>query len=56
MFRGATTPPLDKLEKLQEALGWLNGFLDGHSYCVGNSITVADHVLIATVSSLAAAG
>ena len=56
MFRGADKPDPEKLEKLQEALGWLNGFLDGHDYAVGNNITVADHVLVATVATFEATG
>ncbi|XP_045612808.1 glutathione S-transferase 1 isoform X2 [Procambarus clarkii] len=45
-----------KLEALQEALTWLDDFLDGHSWAVGNSLTVADIVLVATVSTVEAAG
>ena len=44
------------LAKLQEALGWLNGYLDGHNYVSGCSITIADHALVASVSSFDAAG
>merc|ERR1711921_5603 len=56
LFRGAEKPDPEKLEKFQEALGWLNGFLEGHDYCVGNNITVADHVLVSTVATVEAAG
>merc|ERR1711915_32582 len=56
LFRGANKPDPEKLEKLQEALGWLNGFLEGDDYAVGNSVTVADHTLVASVSTFEAAG
>ncbi|XP_076034907.1 glutathione S-transferase 1-like [Oratosquilla oratoria] len=49
-------PEPEKLEKLQEALGWLEGFLSGHDYAVGDSLTVADCVLAASVETIDAAG
>lgn len=56
MFRGEETPNPEKLEKVHEALGWLDGYLAGHNWAVGNSITIADHVLVATVSTFEASG
>ncbi|XP_063591003.1 glutathione S-transferase 1-like [Penaeus indicus] len=56
MFRGETKANPEKLEKLHEALGWLDGYLDGHEWAVGNSVTVADFVLVSTVSTFEAAG
>ena len=51
LFRGEEFNP-DKLARLQEALGWLDGFLSGHKFAVGNNITIADHTLLATVSTI----
>ncbi|KAG0713704.1 Glutathione S-transferase 1, isoform C [Chionoecetes opilio] len=42
----------EKLERLQEALGWLDGFINGHKFVAGDNITVADHTLLATVSTI----
>ncbi|XP_042243367.1 glutathione S-transferase 1-like [Homarus americanus] len=56
VFRGQEEPNPQKLESLQEALGWLNDFLDGHEWAVGDTTTIADHVLVASVSTLEAAG
>ncbi|MCL4145950.1 UNVERIFIED_CONTAM: hypothetical protein GTU68_051792 [Idotea baltica] len=55
LFQGEDPDPA-KLESLNEALGWFNGFLEGHEFCVGDSITVADFSLIASISSLIEAG
>ncbi|KAL7632193.1 UNVERIFIED_CONTAM: hypothetical protein RMT77_017498 [Armadillidium vulgare] len=44
-------------ESIHEALKWFNDYyLDGHNFCVGNNLTVADFCLVATVSSLVEAG
>lgn len=56
MFRGETKANPEKLEKLHEALGWLDGFLAGHDWAVGNSVTVADFVLVASVSTFEVSG
>ncbi|ROT62570.1 glutathione S-transferase [Penaeus vannamei] len=45
----------EKLENCTKP-GWLDGYLDGHEWAVGNSVTVADFVLVATVSTFEAAG
>lgn len=55
MFRGEKTFNEEKLEKLHEALGWLNNFLAGHDFAVGNNITIADHILSASVETIRAA-
>ncbi|KAG0710192.1 Glutathione S-transferase 1, isoform D [Chionoecetes opilio] len=49
-------PDPAKLEKLHEAMGWLNTFLMEYSFAAGNKVTVADHSLVAGVSSMQAAG
>ncbi|XP_076057786.1 glutathione S-transferase 1-like [Oratosquilla oratoria] len=56
MFRGQDKPDPEKLAKLQEALGWLDTYLTGHEYAVGNDLTVADCVLVASVETFVAAG
>ncbi|KAF2346043.1 Glutathione S-transferase C-terminal-like [Trinorchestia longiramus] len=45
-----------KLEKVHDALALLETFLEGHLFAVGNRITVADFCLVATVSTMDAAG
>ena len=56
MFRGQDKPDPEKLKKLQEAIGYLNSFLEGHNYAVGDSITIADHCLVASLSSFVECG
>lgn len=56
LFRGQEKPDPEKLEKLHEALGWLNMWLEGKSYISGDNVTVADHSLVATVSTFVATG
>lgn len=55
MFQGQSLDP-EKLAKFHEAMGWLDGFLAGHKWAVGDTITVADHSLAASVSTFKAAG
>nr|QLI62205.1 glutathione S-transferase 9 [Streltzoviella insularis] len=45
-----------QLKKLEEALVFLNTFLEGHKYAVGADLTLADLALVATVSTIEAAG
>ncbi|KAL7632195.1 UNVERIFIED_CONTAM: hypothetical protein RMT77_017500 [Armadillidium vulgare] len=55
-FKGEA-PDLSALEGTHEALKWFNDYyLDGHDFCVGNSLTVADFSLIATVTSIIESG
>lgn len=41
----------DNLKKMQDAMGFLNTFLEGHEWAAGDSMTVADIALVTTVSS-----
>jgi len=56
MFHGQEKPNPEKLEKLHEALGWLEGYLTGHDWAVGDQMTIADTVLVSSVSSFEVAG
>lgn len=51
MFGGAPKDE-EKLKKLEEALGFMNTFLEGNKYAAGDKITIADHSLLATVSTI----
>lgn len=51
------SPCESRLEKVQEALGWLNGYLADSEYAGGSdSPTIADHILVATVSTIQECG
>jgi len=56
LFRGQETPDPEKLTKVHEALGWLNSWLEGKKYITGDNVTVADHSLVATISTFDASG
>jgi len=56
MFRGEEKPNPEKLEKLKEAFGYLDSYIDGHNFAVGNSITIADHHLVASISTFVEGG
>ncbi|EDV94571.1 glutathione S-transferase D1 [Drosophila grimshawi] len=43
------------LKKLQEAVGFLNAFLEGQQYVAGDRLTIADISILATVSTIAMA-
>ncbi|KAB7497893.1 Glutathione S-transferase 1, isoform D [Armadillidium nasatum] len=49
-------PDSEKLQSLHEALGWLEGFINGHDFAVGNNLTIADYVLIASVDTFIETG
>ncbi|RXG60271.1 Glutathione S-transferase 1-1, partial [Armadillidium vulgare] len=54
---GREAPDLAALESTHEGLKWFNDYyLDGHDFCVGNSLTVADFSLIATVTTIIESG
>ena len=45
-------PGQDKVDKLREVLGWVDGFVSGGKFCAGTShITIADISFLATFSS-----
>lgn len=52
MRQGATIIPQEKKDAVKDALGTLNGYLDGQDWVAGENTTVADLCLLATVSSL----
>jgi len=57
MFTGATEIPEDKKTALYNALSLLDGFISSSGgYVAGDHITIADHSIAATVSSMAEAG
>jgi|GEM_PF-6097902 len=55
MFGGA---PLDasKQEKLEQALEFLNTFLEGQNWAAGANLTIADLALVASISTIEAVG
>ncbi|XP_058121067.1 glutathione S-transferase 1-like [Anopheles ziemanni] len=52
-FEGAPADE-EKIAKIEEALGVLNGYLTVNPYAAGPNMTLADYSLVATVSSLEA--
>lgn len=44
----------EQLKKLHEAFGFLNTFLDGQTYVAGDSLSLADISLVATVATIEA--
>ena len=45
-------PGQDKVDKLKEVLGWVDGFVAGDKFCAGTShMTIADISFLATFSS-----
>ena len=56
-LRGGDSIEKEKWEKLQEVLGWANGFVKETGYVAGTEkITLADLCFLSTLSSVAAAG
>jgi len=55
LFAKAPLNP-DNFKKMEEAVEFLNTFLDGHKWVVGNHMTVADIALVATISSYEVSG
>lgn len=55
IFAKAPANP-DNLKKLEDAFGFFEIFLEGQTYAAGDSLTVADISLVATVSTAEVAG
>lgn len=55
IFAGAPQDPA-KLEKINEAMKFLDIFLEGEKYVAGDNLTVADLTIVATVSTLEVVG
>lgn len=51
VFFAGQEPQPEKLEKINEALGYLNLFLEGQNWVAGDSMTIADICLVVTVSN-----
>lgn len=55
IFAKAPANP-DNFKKMEDAVGFLNKFLEGQTYAAGDNLTVADISLVATISSYEVAG
>lgn len=55
LFGGASYDPA-KLEKLEQAFEFLNGFLEGETWAAGSTLTIADLALVSSVSTCDAVG
>jgi len=54
---GGDKPGQDKVDKLKEVLGWVDGFVAEDKFCAGTSqMTLADIAFMGTYSTLKAAG
>lgn len=42
----------EKLKRLEDVLEFFNTFLDGHTFAVGNELTIADYALFTTVLTI----
>ena len=51
IFRGEKPDP-EKLEKLKEALQWLDLALGKHQFVAGDDVTIADHFAVATIANI----
>lgn len=54
-FSGAASDPA-KMEKINDAMKFLDTFLEGQKYAAGSSLTVADLALVATISTFDVVG
>lgn len=55
IFAKAPADP-EKFKKMEEAVGFLDTFLNGQTYAAGDSLTLADISLVATISTYECAG
>ncbi|CAH0583129.1 unnamed protein product [Chrysodeixis includens] len=55
LFRGEDYNE-ESAQKLNEALGWLNTFLDGRAFVAGDNLTIADISMVVTMTNLEAFG
>ncbi|XP_055591423.1 glutathione S-transferase 1 isoform X1 [Uranotaenia lowii] len=55
IFAKAPANP-DNLKKMEEAVGFLNTFLEGHQYAAGDQLTIADLSLAASAATYEVAG
>lgn len=51
LFRGEEYNE-ENAAKLDEALGWLDTFLDGKAFVAGDDLTIADISIIVTITNL----
>lgn len=51
LFRGEEYDE-QKADQLDEALGWLNTFLEGRAFVAGDNLTIADISIIVTITNL----
>nr|XP_022909213.1 glutathione S-transferase 1-1-like [Onthophagus taurus] len=56
VLRHAQTPDKEKLGNFEEALGYLDEFLENQTWAAGSQLTIADFALISTVSTAEAIG
>lgn len=52
MFEGFKSIPEDKLEKILEAYGLLETFLEDKEWLAGDNLTIADLCTVASISSI----
>lgn len=55
LFAKAPANP-DNFKKMEEAVGFFNTFLEGHEWAAGKTLTVADIVLVASISTYEVSG
>lgn len=52
IFTTNSNPSDDKLSKLEEALSYIEQFLDNHTWVAGQYLTIADFAMIPTISTI----